>query len=239
MGPRQLVASARNLVIVRLRRNATGIRVTEKETETGTGTRTGIATVTVTANANANGRERKTGTETMTAIVTVTVIATETGTETETGSERESESVTATATVIAIVKRTETVVPGTTVGMTTTHDGHRVTMAAIANGIGRVTRRETVVTEIVTGMRHEEQVRDGRTENGALGETERKIQVATTSRARSERLRPMSEVRRYAFSIIMFVFSNTHSQRVKYDTEAPSPTKDRSRRAETPEEGEI
>jgi hypothetical protein len=82
--------------------------------------------------------------------------------------------------------------------MTTTHAGHPVTTAAIANGIGKVTRPESVATETAIGTQHEDQVRDGRTENGALGETERKIEVAMMSPERNERLILMNEVRRYA-----------------------------------------
>ena len=197
---RQLVGSARNLVIVSLRRNAIGIPVTENEKERKIGIRTGIATVTVTATATANGTE--TGTKTMIVIVTVTVIAiaTATGrrTGTGTGKERGRGSETAIVIVIVIVKRTETVVRGTTVGMTTTHAGHPVTTAAIANGIGRVTRPESVATETAIGTQPEDQVRDGRTENGALGETERKIEVAMMSPERNERLMLTNEVRRYA-----------------------------------------
>jgi hypothetical protein len=209
MEAQQLVASARNLVIVRPRRNvrrnakknatriATRIYVTEKETRKGKRKKikTGIATVIVTVNGNA----RETGTKTM--IVTVIAIATATATEkekeTKIGSERETE----TATVI--VKRTETVVPGTTVGMTTTHDGHPVTTVAIANVIGIVTHREIVGTESVIVIRHEDQVRDERIENDAVGGT-KKTEVAMTSLARDERLRPMSEVRRYAVYCIQF-----------------------------------
>jgi len=189
MVARQLVASARNLVIVRPTRNATRnatriyvtrIYVTEKETRKGI--KTGIATVTVTGSGNA----RETGTETMIAIATATEKEKET--ETEIGSERE--------TATAIVKRTETVVPGITVDMTTTHGGHRVTTVVIANVIGIVIHREIAETESVIDTRHEDQVRDGKIENGAAGGTKRK-EVAMTSRARNERPRPMSEVRRY------------------------------------------
>jgi hypothetical protein len=71
-----------------------------------------------------------------------------------------------------------------------------VTMAAIANGIGRVTRRETVETESVIGTGHEG-VRGGMTGNGAVEGTERKIKLVMTS-GRNESLRLTSEVRRYA-----------------------------------------
>jgi hypothetical protein len=166
----------------------------------GTGTGTGIATVTVTVNGT------RTGTETMIVTVIVTVIAIETanatergrGTETETGNARESETATVIVIVIVIAKRIETVVPGTTAGTRTTHVGHRVTMAVIANAIGRVTRRETVETESVIGTRREDQVRGGMTRNGAVERTERKIELVMTNHGRNESLRLRSEVRRYA-----------------------------------------
>jgi hypothetical protein len=60
--------------------------------------------------------------------------------------------------MIVIAKRIETVVPGTTAGTRMTHVGHHVTMATITNGIGRVTRCETIETESVIGTRHEDQV---------------------------------------------------------------------------------
>jgi hypothetical protein len=119
---------------------------------------------------------------------TVTGIATGTATENET------------ATEIAIVRRREPVAPGTT-GMTMTHDGHRVTTDAIVNGIGRVTRRGTVVTGTVIGILHEDQVREGMTGNGVQEGTRRKTEKATMSLGRSERQKTMSEVRKWvAFS---------------------------------------
>jgi len=146
--------------------------VTVRQTETATGTHvTGTGTATVTT-ATANG----TGTE----IMTVTVNGTETATETATG----------------IVRRKELVVPGTT-GMTMTHGGHRATMDAIVNGIGRVTRRGTVVTEIVIGMLHEDQVREGMTGNGVQERTRRKTEKATMTLGRGERQKTMSEVRKW------------------------------------------
>ena len=138
-------------------------------TEIGTETETEIGTATVTT---ANG----TGTKTMTA--TVTGIAT--GTEN----------------VTATVRRREPVAPGTT-GMTMTHDGHRVTTDAIVNGIGRVTRRGTVVTETVIGMLHEDQVRERMTGSGAQEGTKRKTEKATMTLGRSERRKTMSEVRKW------------------------------------------
>jgi hypothetical protein len=156
---------------VRQIESAIGTHVTEIER----GTETETATVTT---ATANG----TGTEIMTA--TVTGIATGTATENET------------ATEIAIVRRREPVAPGTT-GMTMTHDGHRVTTDAIVNGIGRVTRRGTVVTGTVIGILHEDQVREGMTGNGVQEGTRRKTEKATMSLGRSERQKTMSEVRKW------------------------------------------
>lgn len=136
-GARRLAASVKNPVTVRQTENATGNHVTEIERGTGT------ATVTT---ATANG----TGTGIMTVNVTVIATATVNGTENETAT--------------AIVRRRETVAPGTTVTMT--HDGHRVTTDAIVNGIGRVTRRGTVAIETENGLLHEDQVREGMTGNG-------------------------------------------------------------------------
>lgn len=176
MVPRRLAASAKNLT-VRQTESATGTLVTETERRTGIGG-TGTATVIVTT-ATATGKGKETGTEIMT--VTVTGIATA--------------AVNGTENVTAIVRRKETVAPGTT-GMTTTHDGHRVTTDAIVNGVGRVTRRGTVVTETGIGMVHEDQVREGRTGNGVQEGTERKTEEATMSPERNERRRMRSEVRK-------------------------------------------
>jgi hypothetical protein len=162
---------------VRQTESATGTLVTETERRTGIGG-TGTATVIVTT-ATATGTGKETGTEIMT--VTVTGIATA--------------AVNGTENVTAIVRRKETVAPGTT-GMTTTHDGHRVTTDAIVNGVGRVTRRGTVVTETGIGMVHEDQVREGRTGNGVQEGTERKTEEATMSPERNERRRMRSEVRK-------------------------------------------
>lgn len=170
MGPRQLAASAKNLVTVRQTASATGTHVTEIERGTG------IATVTT---ATANG----TGTEIMT--VTVTATATVNGTEI------------VTAIVTAIVRRRELVAPGTT-GMTMTHGGHRVTTDAIVNGIWRVTRQGSVVTETVIDMLREEQVRERKTRNGVQEGTMRKTEKATMmTLGRSERQKTMSEVRKW------------------------------------------
>ena len=136
-GARRLAASVKNPVTVRQTESATGNRAIEIER--------GTATATVTTGTG-------TGTEIMTVNVTGIATATVNGTENET------------ATATAIVRRRETVAPGTTVTMT--HDGHRVTTDAIENGIGRVTRRGTVVTETVNGLLHEDQVREGMTGNG-------------------------------------------------------------------------
>jgi hypothetical protein len=170
MVPRRLAASAKNLT-VRQTESATGIHVTETER------RRGIGTATVTT-ATANGKGRGTGTEIMT--VTVTGIAT---------AAVNGENVT------AIVRRRETVGPGTT-GMMTTHDGHRVTTDANVNGIGRVTRRGTVVTETEIGMLHEDQVREKRIGNGVQEGMGRKTEEARMSLERGERQRTMSEVRK-------------------------------------------
>jgi len=153
--------------------SATGTHVTE------TGTGIGIETGTTVTTATANGKEKGTGTEIMTGIGTATV----NGTENVTG----------------IARRRETVAPGIT-GMTTTCDGLRVTMDVIANEIWRVTRRGTVVTEIVTGMLHEEQVREKTTGNG-VQERKRKTEEAMMTLERGERQRMTSEVRKWvAFS---------------------------------------
>jgi hypothetical protein len=167
-GARRLAASAKNLVTARQTKSATRTHGTKIERGTGTG----IATVTT---ATANG----TGTEIMT--VTVTVTATVNGTENETAIVRR--------------RRREPVAPGTT-GMTMTHDGHRVTTDAIVNGIGRVTRRRTVVTVTVIGMLHEEQVRGRMTGNGVREGTRRKTEKATMTLGRRERQKTMSEVRK-------------------------------------------
>jgi hypothetical protein len=181
-GARRLAASAKNLVTVRQTESATGTHVTEIENGTGTRTKTGIATATVTI---ANG----TGTEIMTVTVTGIATATVNGTE----------NVTATAT--AIVRRRDPVAPGTT-GMMMMHDGHRETMDAIVNGIGRVTRRGTVVTETVIGMLHEDQVREKMTGNGVQERT-RKTEEATMSLGRGERQKMMNEVKKWvAFSCL-------------------------------------
>jgi hypothetical protein len=172
-GARRLAASAKNLVTARQTKSATRTHVTKIERGTGT------ATVTT---ATANG----TGTEIMT--VTVTGIATVNGTENET------------ATAIVRRRRREPVAPGTT-GMTMTHDGHRVTTDVIVNGIGRVTRRRTVVTVTVIGMLQEEQVRERMTGNGVREGTRRKTEKATMTLGRRERQKTMSEVRKWvAFS---------------------------------------
>jgi hypothetical protein len=180
-GARRLAASAKNLVTVRQTESATGTHVTEIERGTGTRTGTGIATATATV-TTANG----TGTEIMTVTVTATATVNGTGNET--------------ATVTAIVRRREPVAPGTT-GMMMTHDGHRVTTDAIVNGIWRVTRRRTVVTETVIDMLHEDQVRERMTGNGVQEETRRKTEKATMTLGRGERQKTMSEVRKWvAFS---------------------------------------
>jgi len=87
------------------------------------------------------------------------------------------------------------VAPGTT-GMRMTHDGHRVTMDAIVNGMGRVTRRGTVATETVIDILHEDQVREGMIRNGVQEGTRRKTKKATMTLGRGERQKTMSEVRK-------------------------------------------
>jgi hypothetical protein len=194
MVARQLAASAKSL-IARQRENAT--RTREKGKERRTGIRTGTVTVIVIATATANVTENGTGTETeiTTVIGIVIVTANANATVTVNGTENATAIVTGT-----VVRGRETVAPGITADMTRTHDGHRVTTAGIVSGIGRATRRETVVTETVIGMPHEEQVREGRTENG-VQEGMRKTVVATMTRERGVRQRTMNEVRKcVAFS---------------------------------------
>jgi len=224
MADRQPAASAKNLVTVRRRESATGIRVREKRT----GTVTGI----VTGNENGNGKRTETGTGTGTEIMTVNVIATANVTVTVIGTENET----------AIVRGSEIVALGTIVGMTTTPDDHRVITVVTVNGIGKVTPRETVVTETVIGMRHERQVRKGRTRNDVRERMRRKTEAATMNHERSAKQRTRSEVRKCVrFKVLNQSpqnFSDAHAQRARYDTEAPPP-KDRKSRAETPEEGEI
>lgn len=204
---RQLAASAKNLVTARQRESATRIR--ETETEKGTRIRTGIAT------ATANEKRIETGTGTGTEI-TMSVIATATVivivTAIGKGNENGIATVTVTVTATATVKGRETVALGTTVGMTTTHDGHRVTMAAIVNGIGRATRPENVVTETEISMPHEDQVQERKTENGVQEGMGRMTEAATMSHERSVRRRAMSVVRKcVAFSFINLNFSNAHA----------------------------
>jgi hypothetical protein len=170
MVARRLAASAKNLVTVRQTESAIGIHATETER------RRGIRTATVTtATANGKGKGTGTGTEIMTVTVTGIATAAENG--------------------IGIVRRRESVGPGTT-GMMTAHDGHRVTTDAIVNGIGRVTRRGTVVTETEIGMLYEDRVRERRTGNGVQERTGRKTEEATMNLERNERQRTMSEVRK-------------------------------------------
>jgi hypothetical protein len=233
MAARQLAASAKNLVIVRQRESATETRVTEteKRTETRTEIRTEIGTATVT------GKGKGTATETATVTMTVTVIATVNANATVIV--RGTEIVTVTAT--AIVRGSETVALGTTEGMTTTHDGHRVTTVAIVTEIGRVTHHETVVTETEISMLREGQVRERTIGNGVQEGTGRTTEAAMMSRERSARQRTTSEARkcvRFSFSHASHSIPDVHLQRARYDAEAPS-HKDRKSRAETPEEGEI
>jgi len=177
MVDRQPAASAKNLVTVRRRESATGNRVTETEKRTGI----------VTANGNGNGKRKRkrTGTGT-TEIMTVTVIATATATVTVIGTENET----------ATVRGNEIVALGTIVGMTTTPDGHPVIMVVTVNGIGKVTPRETVVTETGTGMRHERQVQKGRTRNDVQEGMGRKTEAATMNLEKSAKQRTKSEVKK-------------------------------------------
>jgi hypothetical protein len=113
--------------LVTVRQTGTATRIHVTERRRGIET----ATVTVTT-ATATGKGKGTGTEIMTVTATGIATAAVNGTEN--------------------VRRRETVGPGTT----TTHDGHRVTTDATVNGIGRVTRHGTVVTETEIGMVHED-----------------------------------------------------------------------------------
>src|SRR6266702_4157870 len=146
------------------------------------------------------------------------------------------ETVTGTATVIAT--RTETAVPGTTAGMKIV--AQRATTDVSANGTGKVTRHETVVTEIEIDTRDGDQVLEGKTGKDVPGRR-RKSVAAMTNHERRGRQKLRSEARKcvkfYERESVNLFLILTRSQRARYDTEAPS--KDRSRRAETPEEGEI
>ena len=178
MVDRQPAASAKNLATVRRRESATGNRVTETEKRTGI----------VTANGNENGKRKGTETETETEIteimiVTVIAIVTAIGTENET----------------ATVRGSEIVALGTIVGTTTTPGGHRVIMVVTVNGIGKVTPRETVVTETGIGMRHERQVRKGRTGNDVQEGMGRKTEAATMNLEKGAKQRTKSEVRKCGF----------------------------------------
>jgi len=215
MVAQQLAVSAKNLVTVRQRESATGIRATETEK------RTEIATATVTAYGN--GTETGTGIvivkespEIGTEIMIVTGIVTATATVIGIGTESE------TATVIGIVRKREGVAPGTIVGMMTRHDGRRVTTVAIVNGIGKVTRHETVVTETAIGMPRKDQARKGRTGNG-VQEGTMKTEAAAMSHERS-RSRTMSEVRKERDTIPNPLHLRTervglkHQRRERYDS---------------------
>ena len=133
-----------------------------------------------------NGKGTGTGTETGTEIMTVNVIGTATVTVTVIGTENET----------ATVRGSEIVALGTIVGMTTTLDDRRVITVVTVNGIGKVTPRETVVTEIVIGMRHERQVREGRTRNDVQEGMWRKTEAVTMNHERSAKQRTRSEVRK-------------------------------------------
>lgn len=205
MADRQPAASAKNLVTVRRRGNATGSRVTEK--------RTGIVTEIVTGNENENGNGKGTEIATATEIMTVNVIATATVTVTVIGTENET----------ATVRGSEIVALGTIVGMTTTLDDHRVITVVTVNGIGKVTPRETVVTETVIGMRHERQVRKGRTRNDVQEGMRRKTEAATMNHERSAKQRTRSEVRKGQDTTRRHLHPRTarvgrkHQRRERYD----------------------
>src|SRR6266702_1429485 len=219
---RRLVASARSLATARSRKSATGTRENENENEI----RKGIAIETGTG----------TGTETRTE----TRKRTETGIMTENATETVIVIVIVTVTVIAtvIATRTETAVPGTTAGMKIV--AQRATTDVSANGTGKVTRHETVVTEIEIDTRDGDQVLEGKTGKDVPGRR-RKSVAAMTNHERRGRQKLRSEARKcvkfYEQESVNLFLILTRSQRARYDTEAPS--KDRSRRAETPEEGEI
>jgi hypothetical protein len=178
---RRLVASARSLATARPRKSATGTR--ENETEIKIKIKKGIAIGT--------GTETETGKRTETEIMT-----TATGTGTEIGIETVNVNatviVTVTATATAIARRTETVGLGTTAG--TKMVVQRATTDVTANG--KVTRHETVVTEIEIDTRHGYQVLDGMTGNDAPGRRRKIVVAAMTSHGTSGRQKMRSEARK-------------------------------------------
>src|SRR6266702_62044 len=193
--------------------------------------------------ATARSRKSATGTrenENENEIRKGIAIETGTGTGTETRTETRKRTETGIVTVIAtvIATRTETAVPGTTAGMKIV--AQRATTDVSANGTGKVTRHETVVTEIEIDTRDGDQVLEGKTGKDVPGRR-RKIVAAMTNHERRGRQKLRSEARKcvkfYEQESVNLFLILTRSQRARYDTEAPS--KDRSRRAETPEEGEI
>jgi len=165
------------------------------------------------------GRGRGTGTGTEIMTVTVTVNGTGTGTVIVIVIGTENENAT------AIVRGSETVAPGTTAGMMTTHDGHRVTtvVIVIVNGIGKVTHHETVVTETEIVMPDEGQVQERMTGNDVQEGMGRTREAATMNRERSARPRTRSEVRNGQNTIQRHLHPRTgrvelkHQRRERYD----------------------
>ena len=170
---------------MRSRKSATGTRENESAIRKGIAIETGTAIA-------------ATGKRTETVITTETATGTATGIEivTETVNENATATAIVTVTVIAnvIATKTETVVPGTTVG---TKMAARAITDVTANGTGIVTRHETAVTEIEIDTRHGDQVLDGRRGNDALGR-KRKIVAAMMKHGKNgsqQKLR--SEARKY------------------------------------------
>ena len=199
----RLVASVRSPT-VKSRKSATG--TCENETEI----RKGNAIVTVTATATAIEKGKKTETVIMTETATGTAIGTETATET--ANENANATVIVTVTVIAkgIATRTETAVLGTTVG---TKMAARATTDVTANGTGKVTHHETVVTETEIDTRHGYQALDGRIGNDASGRR-RKIVAVMTNHETSGSQKMRSELRKCATYLceIRSIYSNTHPE---------------------------
>ena len=186
------------------RKSATG--TCENETEI----RKGNAIVIVTATATEKGKRTETVITTETA--TGSAIGTETATETANVNENATVIVIVTVTGIAneIATRTETVVLGTTAG---TKMAARATTDVTANGTGKVTRHETVVTVTEIDTRHGYQVLDGRIGNDALGRR-RKIVAVTTNHETSGSQKMRSASRKCATFLceIRPTYSDTHPE---------------------------
>lgn len=181
MEHRRRVASVRSPT-VRSRKSATGTRVNETVIRKGIAIETGTVTAT--------GKRKET--EIMTENATGTVIGTEIGTGTANENANATAIVTVTVIGNVIATRTETVVPGTTAG---TKMVDRATMDVTANGTGKATRHETVVTEIEIDTRHGDQILDGMRRNDAQGR--RKIvEAAMTNLERSGNQKTRSEARK-------------------------------------------